>query len=171
MYHKTASHPTALHIQGNPLFPERSGSSMKHLLWLQKISPCTVYRSSWRISQLGTALTMSRSEIQMDLNRWREKSPSISYSRNGCCFNPSGFFQNSCKQWLHFLKRFDLNLWPKDLSALWPTQYPTSLARGVLSLEVKRPGHEADYLPPSRTDDKNARAIPLLLHTFSRRGA
>jgi len=33
--------------------------------------------------------------------------------------------------------------------ALGPTQFPIDWVPGALSLGVKRPGHEADHLPPS----------------------
>jgi len=40
--------------------------------------------------------------------------------------------------------------------ALGPTQPPTRWVPGVLSLEVKRPGHETDHSPSSSAGVKNA---------------
>jgi hypothetical protein len=40
---------------------------------------------------------------------------------------------------------------------------------GIIYLEVKRPGSEADHSPPSSTEDKNGGAIPPLTHKFSER--
>jgi hypothetical protein len=40
--------------------------------------------------------------------------------------------------------------------ALEPTQPPIQWARGALSLGLKRPGREADHLPPSSAKVKNA---------------
>jgi hypothetical protein len=37
-----------------------------------------------------------------------------------------------------------------------PTHPPIELVPGVLSMDVKRPGHEADYKPPSSAEVKNA---------------
>jgi hypothetical protein len=48
-------------------------------------------------------------------------------------------------------------------TALGPTQPPIQWVPGVLSLGVKRPGREADHLPPSSAEVKNAWTIPPLL--------
>jgi hypothetical protein len=40
--------------------------------------------------------------------------------------------------------------------ALEPTQSPILWAPGALTLEVKRPGREADHSPPSSAEVKNA---------------
>jgi len=56
--------------------------------------------------------------------------------------------------------------------ALGPTQPPTQWVPGVLSLRVKRPGCEADHLPPSSAEVKEC--VELYLHspnTSSWRGA
>jgi hypothetical protein len=49
-----------------------------------------------------------------------------------------------------------------------PTQPPIQWVRGTLSLGVKWPGREADHLPPSSTEVKNAwnytSAPPIRLH-------
>jgi hypothetical protein len=46
--------------------------------------------------------------------------------------------------------------------ALRSTQPPIQWVQGALSLEVKRSGREADHLPPSSAEDKNAcRHYPL----------
>jgi hypothetical protein len=55
-----------------------------------------------------------------------------------------------------------------DSSLLHPDRFwvPLSLLsnryRGVLSLEVKRPEHDADHSPPSAAEVKNSGAIPPL---------
>jgi hypothetical protein len=41
-------------------------------------------------------------------------------------------------------------------TALGPTQPPIQWVLGALSLEVKRPGREADHSPPSSAEAKNA---------------
>jgi hypothetical protein len=41
-------------------------------------------------------------------------------------------------------------------TALGPTQPPIQWVPGVLSLGVKRSGHEADHSPPSNAEVKNA---------------
>jgi hypothetical protein len=41
-------------------------------------------------------------------------------------------------------------------TALGPTQPPIQRVPWVLSLEVKRPGHEADHSPPFSAEVKNA---------------
>jgi hypothetical protein len=41
--------------------------------------------------------------------------------------------------------------------ALGPTQPPSQWLQGALSLELKRPGREADQSPPSSAEEKNAR--------------
>jgi hypothetical protein len=51
--------------------------------------------------------------------------------------------------------------------ALGPTQPPIQWVLEALSPEVKRPGHEADYLPPSSAEVKNGGAIPPPPHTSS----
>jgi hypothetical protein len=48
-------------------------------------------------------------------------------------------------------------------TALPPTQPPTQLVRGVLSLGVKRPGREADHSPPSSAEVKEC--VKLYLHS------
>jgi hypothetical protein len=40
--------------------------------------------------------------------------------------------------------------------AVDPTQPPMQWVQGTLSLELKRPGHEADTSPPPSTEVKNA---------------
>jgi hypothetical protein len=40
--------------------------------------------------------------------------------------------------------------------ALGPTQPPIQLVSGALSLEVKRPGREAEHSPPSNAEVNNA---------------
>jgi hypothetical protein len=51
--------------------------------------------------------------------------------------------------------------------ALGPTQPPVRWAPGALSPRVKRPGHEADHLPPTTAEVGNGGAVPPLPHTFS----
>jgi hypothetical protein len=41
-------------------------------------------------------------------------------------------------------------------TALGPTRPPIKCVAGALSLEVKRPGREAEHLPPSGAEVKNA---------------
>jgi hypothetical protein len=52
--------------------------------------------------------------------------------------------------------------------ALGPTQPPIQWVPGALSLGVKRPGREADHLPPSSAEVKNAWSYtsipPMCLH-------
>jgi hypothetical protein len=48
-------------------------------------------------------------------------------------------------------------------TALGPTQPPIRCVPGVLSLEVKRPGREADYSPPSSAEVK--KYVELCLHS------
>jgi hypothetical protein len=48
--------------------------------------------------------------------------------------------------------------------ALGPTQPPIQWVPGVISLGVKQPGHEADYLAPSSAEVKNSGVIPPLPH-------
>jgi hypothetical protein len=55
--------------------------------------------------------------------------------------------------------------------ALRPTQLPIKWAPGPFSLGVKRPGREADHLPPFKVYIKNGGAIPpppLLLYYICR---
>jgi hypothetical protein len=47
--------------------------------------------------------------------------------------------------------------------ALGPTQPPIQWVPGALSLEVKRPGHEADHSPPSSAEIKEW--VELYLHS------
>jgi hypothetical protein len=54
-----------------------------------------------------------------------------------------------------------------SIPGLRPTQPPTQLVPGTLSPGVKRPGREADHLPPSSVDVKNGGAVPPLPHTSS----
>jgi hypothetical protein len=53
-------------------------------------------------------------------------------------------------------------------TALGPTQPPMQWVPGALSLEVKRPGREADYSPPSSAEVKSAwsytSTLPMCLH-------
>jgi hypothetical protein len=50
---------------------------------------------------------------------------------------------------------------------LWdPPGLFSNCYHGVLSPAVKRPGCEADRLPPSSAEVKNVRAVPSLHHTF-----
>jgi hypothetical protein len=53
-------------------------------------------------------------------------------------------------------------------TVLGPTQPPIQWIPGALSLEVKRPGREADHSPPSSAEVKNAWGYtsipPVLLH-------
>jgi hypothetical protein len=49
--------------------------------------------------------------------------------------------------------------------ALGPTQPPIQWVPGALSLEVKRPGREADHSPPSSTEVKNAWSCTFTPHT------
>jgi hypothetical protein len=46
--------------------------------------------------------------------------------------------------------------------ALVPTQPPIQWVSGDVSLEVKRPGREADHSPPSRAEVKMRGSIPPL---------
>jgi hypothetical protein len=52
--------------------------------------------------------------------------------------------------------------------ALEPTQPPIKWVPGALSLEVKRPGREADHSPSSSAEIKNVwsytSTLPILLH-------
>jgi hypothetical protein len=50
----------------------------------------------------------------------------------------------------------DFFLTPASRPVLGPTQPPIQWVPGVLSLEVKRPGREADHSPPSSAEVKNA---------------
>jgi hypothetical protein len=47
---------------------------------------------------------------------------------------------------------------------LGTTQPPIQWVREAIALEVKRPGGEADYLPPSSAEVKNCEAITSLPH-------
>jgi hypothetical protein len=49
-------------------------------------------------------------------------------------------------------------------------QSPIQCVPGALSLEVKRPGREAEHSRSSSAEFKNGGAIPLFPHTFSWRG-
>jgi hypothetical protein len=51
--------------------------------------------------------------------------------------------------------------------ALGPTQPPAQWERGDFSPDVKRPGREADHLPPSTAEVKNGEAITPLSHLSS----
>jgi hypothetical protein len=55
--------------------------------------------------------------------------------------------------------------------ALGPTQHLIQWVPGVLHSGVKRPGHEADHLPPSVSEVNNCGAILPLRHTSSSRYA
>jgi hypothetical protein len=50
-------------------------------------------------------------------------------------------------------------------TALGPTQPPIQWALGAVSLEVKQPGREADYSPPSSAEVKES--VELYLHSPS----
>jgi hypothetical protein len=52
-----------------------------------------------------------------------------------------------------------------------PTQPPIQWVPGALSLGVKRPGHEADHLPPSSAEAKNAWSYTSTPNTSSWHGA
>jgi hypothetical protein len=51
-------------------------------------------------------------------------------------------------------------------TALGPTQPPTQWVPGAVSLEVKRPGREADHSPPSNAEVK--KWVELYLHSLTR---
>jgi hypothetical protein len=65
-------------------------------------------------------------------------------------------------------KHFSLLHGVQTGSGAHPASYPTGA--GALSLGVKRPEREADYLPPSSAE-VNGGAVPPLPHTSSWRGA
>jgi hypothetical protein len=50
--------------------------------------------------------------------------------------------------------------------ALRPIQPPIHWVPGALSPGVKRPGHEADHLPPSSAEVKKVGAIAPIPHVF-----
>jgi hypothetical protein len=50
---------------------------------------------------------------------------------------------------------------------LEPAQPSIQWAPGILSLVVKRQGHEAGHAPPCSTKVKNGEVMPPLLHTSS----
>jgi hypothetical protein len=53
-------------------------------------------------------------------------------------------------------------------TALWPTQPPIQWVSGAISLGIKRPGREADHLPPSSAEVNNTWSYtstnPIRLH-------
>jgi hypothetical protein len=53
--------------------------------------------------------------------------------------------------------------------ALGPTQPPVKQVPGAVSPRVKWSGREANRLPPSNAEDKNAEVVPPLPHTSSLR--
>jgi len=55
--------------------------------------------------------------------------------------------------------------------ALGPTQPPIPWVPGALSFGVKRPGREANHLPPSSAEIKNVWIYTSIPHTPSERGA
>jgi len=48
-----------------------------------------------------------------------------------------------------------------------PTQPPIHWLPWALNLGLKRPGREADYIPPSSAEVKNREAKPPLPNTYS----
>jgi hypothetical protein len=47
------------------------------------------------------------------------------------------------------------------------TQHPIQWVWGTISPTLKRPGREADHLPPSSVEVKNGGTIPTLPHMLS----
>jgi hypothetical protein len=52
--------------------------------------------------------------------------------------------------------------------ALRPTQSPMKWVLGTLLLKVKRPGREAEHLPPYSAEVKNGETIELYLQSLTR---
>jgi hypothetical protein len=59
----------------------------------------------------------------------------------------------------NFTFTLGISLFTASKMALGPTQPPIQCVPGAISLEVKRPGREADYSPPSSAE------VELYLHS------